>query len=480
VLAYALGSIAFPLVGSAVVLLARERHAKAIGHLFSFLAFLSGLALLAKVALHGESGAQDLLAVGNWTVFGVTIDGLSVLVNFMVVLIGWLICLYSAGYMTVHNQEHPISEGMRRYYAFLLLFIASMSGLVFSSTLIAQLFFFEVTGLCSWALIGFYGDPDSRRSALWAIILTHAASLGLYVATAFVFLQTGSFDVEALAQLPAHSKVVVFLGIMLACWGKSAQLPFHPWLPRAMVAPTPVSAYLHAASMVKVGVYIFARSVLAAGGVPPVVARVGIVMAVATMLYGFLMYFPQLDMKRLLAYSTIAQLSYIFMAISLAAYGSQTAFLGGVTHIFNHAFAKALFFLVAGTLAYTSGTRQLPAFSGILHKMPLVGVGYVAAAMAITGVPPFNGFFSKFLIIWSGLEMGLDDVLVLVLVVLALIESVGSFIWILRWTTVNVLGAPSATVSQAIAPTASMQFVLALLMVMTLSSQYLAFALMQR
>ncbi|HEY8414335.1 MAG TPA: proton-conducting transporter membrane subunit, partial [Thermaerobacter sp.] len=213
---------------------------------------------------------------------------------------------------------------------------------------------------------------------------------------------------------------------------------------------------------------------------PPVVGRVGIVMAVATMLYGFLMYFPQRDMKRLLAYSTIAQLSYIFMAISLAAYGSRTAFLGGVAHIFNHAFAKALFFLVAGTLAYTSGTRQLPAFTGILHKMPLVGVGYVAAALAITGIPPFNGFFSKFLIIWSGLEIGLDDVLVLLLVVLALIESVGSFIWILRWTTVNVLGAPSATVSQAIAPAASMQFVLALLIVMTLSSQYVAFALMQR
>lgn len=478
-LAYALGSIAFPLTGSAVVLLVRERHARVAGQLFSFLAFASGWALLATVALRGESGTWDLLAVGDWTVFGVTVDALSALVNFMVVLIGWLICLYSAGYMTVHNQEHPISEGMRRYYALLLVFIASMSGLVFSSTLTGQLFFFEVTGLCSWALIGFYGDSRSRRSALWAIILTHAASLGLYVATAYIFLQTGSFHVEALGKLPAHAKIVAFLGIMVACWGKSAQLPFHPWLPRAMVAPTPVSAYLHAASMVKVGVYIFARSVLAAGTVPRVVGQVGIVMAVATMLYGFLMYFPQQDMKRLLAYSTIAQLAYIFMAISLAAYGSRTAFVGGVAHIFNHAFAKALFFLVAGTLAYTSGTRHLPAFTGILRKMPLVGAGYIAAAMAITGVPPFNGFFSKFLIIWSGLEIGLHDVMVLLLVVLALIESAGSFIWILRWTTVNVLGAPSGTVTEAVAPAASMQVVLAVLIVMTLFSQYIAFALLQ-
>ncbi|HEY8394016.1 MAG TPA: hydrogenase 4 subunit D [Thermaerobacter sp.] len=478
-LAYALGSILFPLVGSGLAFLLHERHARLVGRVSSFLAFVSGLAVLVGFALHRETGTWDLLAIDTLTVFGVTVDALSALVNFMVVLIGWLICLYSAGYMSERNQEHPIGEGIRRYYVLLLLFIASMSGLVFSSTLVGQLFFFEMTGLCSWALIGFYGDLKSRRSALWAIILTHVASVGLYVATAYVFLHTGSFSIDALGQLPDYGKIVVFLGLLIACWGKSAQVPFHPWLPRAMVAPTPVSAYLHAASMVKVGVYIFARSVMAAGAIPAVVGKVGLIMAVATMLYGFLMYFPQHDMKRMLAYSTIAQLGYIFMAISLAIYGSRTALLGGVAHIFNHSFAKALFFLVAGTLAYTTGTRQLPVLTGILRKMPLVGLSYLAAVLAITGVPPFSGFFSKFVIFWSGLEVGVHDGLVLLLVILALIESVGSFIWMLRWATVNVLGEPSETVAAAITPTASMHFVLALLIVMTLISQYVAFGLFQ-
>ena len=148
-------------------------------------------------------------------------------------------------------------------------------------------------------------------------------------------------------------------GVLFAAWGKSAQIPMHMWLPDAMEAPTPVSAYLHAASMVKVGVFIFARAVMAAGDIPPVVGQVGMVMAVITLIYGFIMYLPQTDMKRLLAYSTITQLSYIFFAISLAALCTDPVLrntvllFGAIAYIFNHAFAKSLFFLVAGALSYT-------------------------------------------------------------------------------------------------------------------------------
>ena len=246
----------------------------------------------------------------------------------------------------------------RRYYFFLLVFIGSMAGLVYSSTMIGLLVFFELTGVCSWGLIGYYDDPKARKAAFKAIITTQVASLGLYAGDGGTSSRvTGSFQLSALATLTDNAKTIIFIGILIAAWGKSAQLPFHFWLPDAMVAPTPISAYLHAASMVKVGVYILARCLLSAGNVPQVIGVIGAVMAVITMIYGFAMYFPQKDLKRLLAYSTITQLSYIFLALSLSVFGSSLAFNGAVAHIFNHAFAKSLFFLVAGALSYAAGTR---------------------------------------------------------------------------------------------------------------------------
>lgn len=475
---YALGSILLPVLGSSLVLFLPERHVKKVSQFFSLLAFVSGLLLLIAFAVNRVSFTRELVTISGITLYGVTIDSLSALANFMVVFIGWLICTYSAGYMSPDNREHPIKEGIPRFYALMLLFIGSMAGVVFSSTLLGLLFFFEMTGLCSWGLIGFYGDRESRRSALMAIVLTHAAGLGLYVATAYLYVNAGSFSVAALNKLTEAGKTIAFIGILIACWGKSAQFPFQSWLPRAMVAPTPVSAYLHAASMVKVGVYIFARAILATEAVPQVIGQVGAIMAVVTMIYGFLMYFPQDDMKRLLAYSTITQLSYIFLAISISIYGSSMAFNGAVSHIFNHAFAKGLFFLVAGALSYTTGTRQLSILKGILNKLPVVGLGFIAAVMAVTGVPPFNGFFSKFMIIIGGFEIGKHYPLLLALIMVAIVESVGSFIWFLKWMGTNVLGTPSDVVATAAKPPWAIKFVLAILMIMTLISQYIALILL--
>ena len=253
-----------------------------------------------------------------------------------------------------------------------------MAGLVYSSTLLGLLVFFELTGVCSWGLIGYYDNEKARKAALKAIIVTQVASLGLYAATTYLFAVTNSLRLTDLATLTDAAKTFIFIGVLIAGFGKSAQLPFHFWLPDAMVAPTPISAYLHAASMVKVGVYILARCLLSAGNVPQVIGVIGSIMAILTMLYGFAMYFPQKDIKKLLAYSTITQLSYIFLALSFSVFGSDLAFNGAVTHIFNHAFAKSLFFLVAGALSYSTGTRMLPSLRGVLGKMPLVGASLLS------------------------------------------------------------------------------------------------------
>jgi hydrogenase-4 component D len=327
-------------------------------------------------------------------VYGVTVDSLSALIGLAVGVVGFLILVYSAGYLSVANREHPEPHIERRYYFFLLAFVGAMAGVVYSATLAGLLVFFEITGVCSWGLIGYYDTAQARRSALKALLVTQIASLGLYAATAYFFALTGQVELSRLAALPETAKTWIFLGALLAGFGKSAQLPFHFWLPDAMSAPTPVSAYLHAASMVKVGVYIFARLLAENGGAPRIVGVIGALMATLTMLYSFAMYFPQHDMKRLLAYSTISQLAVIFLALSLSIFDAPLAYKGAVAHIFNHAFAKSLFFLTAGALSYTSGTRMLPAIRGVMRKQPVIGASFAAAALAVAGVPPFNGFFS--------------------------------------------------------------------------------------
>ncbi len=470
----ALLTVFFPFLGAALIGLGPHSAGKWLCQLFAAVGLAAIVGLIVAFAGAGHVGMTvDLITFGATKIIGITIDSVSVLVAFLVIAIGFLVSVYSASYLNEGNREHP-DIGRKRYYAFLLIFIGAMSGLVFSSTLAGQLVFFEITGGCSWALIGYYETPKALHAAAKALIITHIASLGLYFAAAVLFAQTGTFSVTAIAQLSPEFKTVVMLGILFAAWGKSAQLPMHMWLPDAMEAPTPISAYLHAGSMVKVGVYIYARALLSAGGVPEVIGWVGAIMAIVTLVYGFMMYFPQADMKRLLAYSTITQLSYIFLGLSLSVFGSDLAFKGAVAHIFNHAFAKTLFFLVAGALAYTTGTRMLPSLRGILRKSPLLGVSFVVAMLAIAGVPPFSGFFSKFAIFAGGFQVSRDHLLILPLVVIALLESVGCFVWLLKWTG-SVVPGPSSDAVEAASPLpAGMKFVLGALVIMSLCSSFIA------
>ncbi|XBS71819.1 hydrogenase 4 subunit D [Acerihabitans sp. KWT182] len=472
----ALATILVPFVGALLTACLPQTMAKWSCTLFALLATLGTLSLAWAFYSAGKADTvYVLLQYGGAALMGVAIDRVSTLIVFAVVFLGLLVSLYSTGYLTTGNREHP-HEGTNRYYAFLLVFIGAMAGLVLSSTLLGQLLFFEITGGCSWALIGYYQTPKAQRSALKALLITHLASIGLYLAAATLFLHTGTFALSALNRLQGPAALTVFGGILFAAWGKSAQLPLQAWLPDAMEAPTPVSAYLHAASMVKVGVYIFARAILSAGHVPHIIGWVGMVMALITLIYGFMMYLPQKDMKRLLAWSTITQLAYIFFALSLAIFGSRQAFLGGIAYIFNHAFAKSLFFLVAGTLSYGCGTRMLPRLRGVLGKMPLAGIGFCVAALAITGVPPFNGFFSKFPIFAAGFALSRQYWVLTPMMILMLIESVASFAWLIYWFGRVVPGKPSEEVALAAPIPPAMNVVLAVLIVMSLCSSLIAVA----
>lgn len=472
-------SILLPFAGGLLTLILPRGWIKAFSVVVSLLAGAAGIYVLAAFTAAGKVDSNvDLLYIGQWLIYGVTLDKLSVLIGAALGLVGFLIVVYSTGYLTDKNREHPEKEVERRFYFFLLLFIGSMAGLVFSSTMLGLLVFFELTGVCSWGLIGYYDNEKARKAALKAIITTQVASLGLYAATAYFFALTGGTRLSDMAALTDGAKTAIFAGVLIAGYGKSAQLPFHFWLPDAMAAPTPISAYLHAASMVKVGVYIFARCIVSAGSVPRIIGIVGASLAIVTMVYGFAMYFPQRDMKKLLAYSTITQLSYIFFGLSVSILGSQLAFNGAVMHIFNHAFAKSLFFLVAGALAYVTGTRMLPNLRGVMKKLPLIGVCFTVAALAVTGVPPLNAFFSKFSIFAGGFQAAQMNPWLYALVVVAILESVGSFAWIF-WVFSNAAaGQPSEEVAAAAPLHPAMAFVLVTLAALTLISGVFAAAWM--
>ncbi|HAX7981950.1 TPA: hydrogenase 4 subunit D [Escherichia coli] len=398
----ALTTLMLPFIGALVVSFSPQRRAAEWGVLFAALTTLCMLSLISafyqadKVAV-----TLTLVNVGDVALFGLVIDRVSTLILFVVVFLGLLVTIYSTGYLTDKNREHP-HNGTNRYYAFLLVFIGAMSEL--------------------------HGD----------------------------------------------ARYLVYGGILFAAWGKSAQLPMQAWLPDAMEAPTPISAYLHAASMVKVGVYIFARAIIDGGNIPHVIGGVGMVMALATILYGFLMYLPQQDMKRLLAWSTITQLGWMFFGLSLSIFGSRLALEGSIAYIVNHAFAKSLFFLVAGALSYSCGTRLLPRLRGVLHTLPLPGVGFCVAALAITGVPPFNGFFSKFPLFAAGFALSVEYWILLPAMILLMIESVASFAWFIRWFGRVVPGKPSEAVADAAPLPGSMRLVLIVLIVMSLISSVIA------
>ena len=472
----ALAAILVPFVVAILIIICPRPAAKGLCIGAAAISTLLTIVVWGNLAtLGGDAIVCNLATLGDATIISFIFDKMSVMLATCFVGIGLLIAIYSVGYMNSGNREHPDAP-RRRFYAFFTIFIGAMAGLVYADTLITQLVFFEITGACSWALIGYYATPTAQKAAMKALILTHIASLGLYIAAGVVFVQTGTFAVDALALLGDGWKTLALVCIIIAAWGKSAQLPFYMWLPSAMEAPTPVSAYLHGASMVKVGVAILARALASAGIIPEAVGWVIVVGAIVTMLFSFFMYLPQKDMKRLLAFSTISQLSYIFLGFGFFVFGSQLAYEGGVMHIFNHAFAKTLFFLIAGAFSYTLGTRMLPQIKGVLKKQPLLAVGFGCAALAIVGCPPFNGFFSKFAIFAGSFEVSQANWLLMLIVIVGLIETVCCFAWFLKWMGQVLPGEPSETVAAAAPTPKPMVAVFIVLIIMTVCSSFIAAA----
>lgn len=338
----------------------------------------------------------DLGAGGSFSM-GVLIDGLAAVMLVVVSFVSLMVQLYSGAFM----------EGDKRFawfYAVINLFTASMLGLVLAPNFIQLYIFWELVGLCSYLLVGhWFEKPSARNAALKAFVVTRVGDAALFIGIIIFWATTGSTsfsDISEAAQagfvggsLFTAAVILVFVGAV----GKSAQFPLHVWLPDAMEGPTPVSALIHAATMVAAGVYLVARTY-------DIFVQSPMAMLVVAYIGGFTalmaasMALVKKDIKRVIAYSTVSQLGYMMLGLGI---GSYTA---GIFHLYNHAFFKALLFLCAGSIIYAMNSYNLFEMGGLRRKMPITFVAVVIAGLSLSGIIPFSGFWSKDAIVASAYE----------------------------------------------------------------------------
>jgi NADH-quinone oxidoreductase subunit L len=361
--------------------------------LVSFASAVLSILLLYSSPIPRTSTAPWLNAYGFS--LQVTTDGLSVFLGLIVNLLGFLIILYSVGYM---KRE----TGLDRYYALVLLFIGSMTGLVMAGNLLQLYIFWELVGVCSSFLIAFWYDrPEAVRAGLKAFIVTRVGDIGLLAGLVYLYVNTGTVSFAALTTLASGgliSSTVLTIGGLLVfagAVGKSAQFPLHVWLPDAMEGPSTVSALIHAATMVNAGVYLVARVYPIFSGDSTWLLTVGSIGIVSALLAAS-MAMATPDIKRVLAYSTVSQLGLMFAALGM---GTSLGLFSAEFHLMSQAAFKALGFLAAGVVVHVLDTRDMDRMGGLRRRMPLTFLAFTFAVLAMTGIPPFIGFWSKDLIL---------------------------------------------------------------------------------
>jgi len=312
------------------------------------------------------------------------IEPLTLWMSLIVTGIGALIHLYSIGYM----GEDP---GAWRYFPYLNLFIFAMLTLVLGDSLPLVFLGWEGVGLCSYLLIGFwYADMANARAAQKAFIMNRLGDLAFIAGAIWLYSETGTLDIDRLGQYVYSGDVAMGIGLLffIAATGKSAQIPLYTWLPDAMAGPTPVSALIHAATMVTAGVFLMARLDFLLNAAPEVLMIIGGI-GTATALLAGLIAIAQNDIKKVLAYSTVSQLGFMFAAVGAGAY------ITAIFHVFTHAFFKALLFLGSGSVIHATGTQDIRQMGGLRRFMPVTGWTFWIGTLAIAGLPPLAGFFSK-------------------------------------------------------------------------------------
>ena len=401
---------AFPLAGFLITGLGYKRlkhnQAGAIASAMVLFSFLLSVVLYFVLRSSGQDKATitlfNWISVGNMHVpFAFLIDHLSLTMILIVTGVGALIHIYSIGYMKGDDRVNS-------FFAQMNLFTFSMLLLVLGANYLVLFIGWEGVGLCSYLLIGFwFKNPSYNYAARKAFVMNRIGDLGFILGIILLFFTFKSvtfsdiFPQAAALQTGTPAITLITLLLLVGAVGKSAQIPLFTWLPDAMAGPTPVSALIHAATMVTAGIYMIARSSILYN-LAPVTLNIISILGLATAILAAIIGLKQNDIKKVLAYSTVSQLGYMFLALGLGAYSTA------VFHLTTHAFFKALLFLGAGSVIHAMGGEQdIRKMGGLGKKMPVTYLTFLAATLAISGIPPFSGFFSKDLILIKAFEHNL-------------------------------------------------------------------------
>ncbi|MGB3329001.1 MAG: proton-conducting transporter membrane subunit, partial [Thermomicrobiales bacterium] len=361
--------------------------------------------------------------------FTLTLDGLAREYSLLATGIGLAVVIYASSYIPIHlHHLHRSDAELPRFFGFLLLFMASMVGLVMAQDMILLFVFWDLTAIASFYLIGYdRDDPESRSSAMMALLVTGITAIFVLIGVLILRRETGTFSLPDIIATPGTNGAMG-LGLALIALGalaKSAQVPFHFWLPKAMAAPTPVSAYLHSAAMVAAGVFLIGRF-------DPLIERYDwmtqalLVIGVASMVIGGILALTRDVLKQVLAYSTISQYGYI---VAMYGLGGHYGFAGVSLYVLAHALAKSALFLTAGSVTEATGQKALSGVGGMLKTHPLLGIASAASAAGMIGLPATLGFFKDELFFAAGSERGIPYAVVTVAGAALTFTYIGRF-WI--------------------------------------------------
>ena len=361
----------------------------------------------------GEAYKAVLAANSVWLRFtgnlhidmGILLDPISIMMFIVVTTVSFMVHIYSIGYMKGE-------KGFERFFAFLSLFTFSMLGLVAATNIFQMYIFWELVGVSSYLLIGFYYEkPSAVAASKKAFIVTRFADMGFLIGILILSFNTKTFDFITLTDPSgpaiAQGGGIAFMGLSVMTWsmifvfmggvGKSAMFPFHIWLPDAMEGPTPVSALIHAATMVVAGVYLVARMFPVYSFSAPDALKVVAYVGGFSSLFAAIIACTQTDIKRVLAYSTMSQIGYMMLALGVSGYGSREGlgFTASMFHLFTHAMFKALLFLASGAIIHAVHSNFMTDMGGLRKYLPVTHLTFLIACLTISGIPPFSGFFSK-------------------------------------------------------------------------------------
>jgi len=377
---------------------------------------------LLRPALSGRVGELSF-PLYRFVAFSMNIDALAVFMAFTASLIASLIAIYSLGYIE-HTDHEP------EYYFIVTLFVGAMMGLVFSRNLIFLYLFWEISALACWRLIGYFRAPEYVWKADKAFLITFGGAVFMLLGFALIFAQYGTFDIAELRGKEIGTAALIL--VMAGVFSKSATVPLHTWLPDAGVAPSTITSLLHAAILVKIGLYAFARLFCNGMVIRPEAQAWLLAFALMSAFVSASAALHETNIKRLLAYSTVSQIGYTFLGLIVF---THYGYIGALLYIMAHGFAKGGLFLCAGIIEHGTHTKDMTKMGGLYKKMPVTAVCYLICALSIAGIPPMMGFFSKYFVI-NGLVEGGHWVIA----TLAILTAVVTLLYMLKSFHVVFLG----------------------------------------